>query len=485
VIESGEAANIEDAYRDERFDKTTDERTGYVTRNILAIPLVNSGRVVGALMALNHAEAFDAGHQQTLEFIAQEVSSTMLAPLLHQMMMGSSEDHSRNDEALRRVRMALLSEYATMQNMKADVNGRSIQLASDILSDQKSDPPSRPRSSAWFREENDGPLPSPLAVVPSSLKVEELDSLNFDPDRFSLPEQLQIAHLLVERSGLLSGCDVPPEALSAFLQAVSTRYRAENPYHNFTHALHVMQGCYWMLSKGGNLSSRIAVLSPAEMLVLLITAVGHDIEHPGLNNAFMINSSSPLALRYNDVSVLENHHASTLATILSDPSSDVLRNFDKEEKRMARKMMIKSVLATDMAGHLDMVKDLTARASSSEPVAALDVAAFYLHLADLSNCVVDWSISKRWAERICNESVAQVVRETEMGLPPSAGSKATPYAEHEIAGRQLVFLDGWVRPFFKGAALLFEGHEGVKSCLDQIEVNRQACEREMQPPDGA
>ena len=30
--------------------------------------------------------------------------------------------------------------------------------------------------------------------------------------------------------------------------------------------------------------------------------------HPGLNNAFMVRTRSPLALRYNDQSVLEHHH---------------------------------------------------------------------------------------------------------------------------------------------------------------------------------
>ena len=35
-------------------------------------------------------------------------------------------------------------------------------------------------------------------------------------------------------------------------------------------------------------------------------------------------------------------------------------------------------------------------------------------------------------------------QETELGLPLSAGSKAADYLEHEVAARQLVFLDGWV-----------------------------------------
>ena len=56
--------------------------------------------------------------------------------------------------------------------------------------------------------------------------------------------------------------------------------------------------------------------SRLDVLALLVAALCHDLDHPGLTNAFQINSMSPLALRYNDESVLEHHHASTLFHIL-------------------------------------------------------------------------------------------------------------------------------------------------------------------------
>ncbi len=54
VAASGESINITDAYRDPRFDRTVDERTGYRTRTILCAPIHNAqGEVVGVAEVLN------------------------------------------------------------------------------------------------------------------------------------------------------------------------------------------------------------------------------------------------------------------------------------------------------------------------------------------------------------------------------------------------------------------------------------------------
>ncbi|MBI5209778.1 MAG: GAF domain-containing protein [Elusimicrobia bacterium] len=51
---SGEAVNIPDAYADPRFNQAVDRKTGYRTRNILAMPVINKeGRCLGVLQVLN------------------------------------------------------------------------------------------------------------------------------------------------------------------------------------------------------------------------------------------------------------------------------------------------------------------------------------------------------------------------------------------------------------------------------------------------
>lgn len=49
-------------------------------------------------------------------------------------------------------------------------------------------------------------------------------------------------------------------------------------------------------------------------MALLLSALVHDFKHRGRTNAFLIRIQSPLALVYNDRSVLENYHLSEVSS---------------------------------------------------------------------------------------------------------------------------------------------------------------------------
>ncbi|NES99376.1 MAG: GAF domain-containing protein [Sphaerospermopsis sp. SIO1G2] len=54
VASTGEALNITDAYQDPRFDPTTDNKTGYITKNILCLPVFNSANeLIGVTQLIN------------------------------------------------------------------------------------------------------------------------------------------------------------------------------------------------------------------------------------------------------------------------------------------------------------------------------------------------------------------------------------------------------------------------------------------------
>jgi len=59
-------------------------------------------------------------------------------------------------------------------------------------------------------------------------------------------------------------------------------------------------------------AEKIAKTNVLDLLSIIIAALGHDIGHPGLANTYHINGSTDITITYNDISVLENFHASTL-----------------------------------------------------------------------------------------------------------------------------------------------------------------------------
>jgi adenylate cyclase len=66
VASTGEALNIPDAYKDPRFDPSTDRRTGYLTRNILCLPVFNSANeLIGVTQLINKQQgSFTASDEE-------------------------------------------------------------------------------------------------------------------------------------------------------------------------------------------------------------------------------------------------------------------------------------------------------------------------------------------------------------------------------------------------------------------------------------
>mgnify|MGYP002777015275 CR=1 FL=1 len=65
VASTGQPLNITDAYKDPRFDPSTDKRTGYVTRNILCLPVFNSGNeLIGVTQLINKNQGSFTGSDE-------------------------------------------------------------------------------------------------------------------------------------------------------------------------------------------------------------------------------------------------------------------------------------------------------------------------------------------------------------------------------------------------------------------------------------
>lgn len=71
-------------------------------------------------------------------------------------------------------------------------------------------------------------------------------------------------------------------------------YHSTNPYHNSIHATDVTQAMHCFLQE-----EKIKKhLTPLEVMAALIGAVAHDLDHPGVNQHFLISTSNHLAMLY-------------------------------------------------------------------------------------------------------------------------------------------------------------------------------------------
>ncbi|HLQ44076.1 MAG TPA: sigma 54-interacting transcriptional regulator, partial [Planctomycetaceae bacterium] len=68
VIHSGDAIRVDDAYADSRFNKAVDKSTGYRTRTLLAVPLLDAdGKRIGVFEGINKNRGlFDADDEESL-----------------------------------------------------------------------------------------------------------------------------------------------------------------------------------------------------------------------------------------------------------------------------------------------------------------------------------------------------------------------------------------------------------------------------------
>lgn len=84
VAVTGKTLNIPDAYADRRFDKRTDDTTGYRTRNILCVPVRNQhGEIIGVLQAINKKSgSFTENDLNLLDSMASIISISVENALL-------------------------------------------------------------------------------------------------------------------------------------------------------------------------------------------------------------------------------------------------------------------------------------------------------------------------------------------------------------------------------------------------------------------
>lgn len=301
--------------------------------------------------------------------------------------------------------------------------------------------------------------------------LEGVDQWDFDP--FKLNELTHghpmsvLVYTLFRRWNLISKLEIDEKKFQKYLLVCEGMY-LDNPYHNRIHAADAVHCVHWILLKcelSGYLKDHILAAS-------ILAVAMHDLDHPGLNNAFQVNTRSPLALIYNDVSVLESHHVSVAFETLFNPEFNFLSHFSHMIVQEMRQVWTKMVLATDMSLHSRFLSKWKSRLrgerlefNSREDVTLLLQIA--MKCADISNLTKPWHLNIMWVERLTEEFYRQGDRERELNM---AISPMCDRSQPTLAKGQKAFIDFVVRPLFQSFVDMFPN---AKIMVDTMIENRR------------
>lgn len=140
----------------------------------------------------------------------------------------------------------------------------------------------------------------------------------------------------------------------------------------------------------------------------LISAAAHDIDHPGRSSAFLCNANNLLAILYNDICVLESHHAALMFKLtLRDEKINIFKNLDRETYKSMRAIIVDMILATEMTKHFEhLAKFVSVFGNENENEIHVDcddnhmlIRRMLIKCADVSNPSRPFSYCVEWAGR--------------------------------------------------------------------------------------
>jgi cAMP-specific phosphodiesterase len=262
------------------------------------------------------------------------------------------------------------------------------------------------------------------AISDGNVLLKNIEGLDFDifkimESETAAPLDLaaKIVTSLIYSTGLPQQFGCTLKTLQRFVVACRSRYR-NVPYHSFFHVVDVVQTVHTFLFRAGGAQ----MLEGIERFALLIAALVHDIDHPGVNNSFHLKAKTAIGILASIVgqtSVLEAHHAALAIDILRTPGTDIFGAMGEEEQAAAFGIVAKTVLHTDPVHHgrcIDGLKKIGGgaynRDNEEHRVALIDGI---MHGADVSNPIKPFPIALQWAERVVEEFSQQGDKERARG----------------------------------------------------------------------
>ncbi|XP_068447018.1 high affinity cGMP-specific 3',5'-cyclic phosphodiesterase 9A-like isoform X1 [Clinocottus analis] len=319
----------------------------------------------------------------------------------------------------------------------------------------------------------------------SSLQVteevrEHLKTPVFDNWQWEEAEMLVLLQVMFTDLDFLAAFHIQLEVLQNFLFQVFCHYN-NIPFHNFRHCFCVTQMMYGLIW----LTDLRSKISRIDLLIMLTSALCHDLDHPGYNNSFQINAQTDLALRYNDISPLENHHCAVAFGIMAKPECNILKNLSSDQYKHIRGGMIRCILATDMARHNDILnkfKSIVPVFNFTNKEHQEVLMKILVKVSDISNEARPMAVAEPWLDCLLQEFFNQSDTEKLKGLP------VAPFMDRDKVSKpssQTGFIRFVLLPLFTEVTKLFpalEKHllEPVRRALDFYSDLERASKQEQE-----
>uniref|UniRef100_A0A8B9JBW8 Phosphodiesterase n=1 Tax=Astyanax mexicanus TaxID=7994 RepID=A0A8B9JBW8_ASTMX len=272
---------------------------------------------------------------------------------------------------------------------------------------------------------------------------------------------------MFEDMGFINTYKIDIHTLARFCLMVKKGYR-DPPYHNWMHAFSVSHFCY-LLYKNLELSN---YLEDIEILALFVSCMCHDLDHRGTNNSFQVASQSVLAALYSsEGSVMERHHFAQAIAILNTHGCNIFEKFSRKDYQRMLDLMRDIILATDLAHHLRIFKDLQKMATVGYNPRNRTHRSLLLCLlmtsCDLSDQTKGWKTTRKIAELIYKEFFSQGDLEKAMGNRPS---EMMDREKAYIPELQISFMEHIAMPIYK---LLQEIFPRSTELYERVAANRE------------
>ncbi|KAF5914874.1 hypothetical protein HPG69_010940, partial [Diceros bicornis minor] len=341
VARTGEVLNIPDAYADPRFNREVDLYTGYTTRNILCMPIVSRGSVIGVVQMVNKisGSAFSKTDENNFKMFAVFCALALHCANLEILTACQQYKFGNYSYISDVIILNILSIYFVFTGFTFQMYHRirHSECIYRVTMEKLS------YHSICTAEEWQGLMSFNLPVR----LCKEIELFHFDIGPF---ENMWpgIFVYMVHRSCGTSCFEL--EKLCRFIMSVKKNYRRV-PYHNWKHAVTVAHCMYAILQNNHGLFTDL------ERKGLLIACLCHDLDHRGFSNSYLQKFDHPLAALYS-TSTMEQHHFSQTVSILQLEGHNIFSTLSSSEYEQVLEIIRKAIIATDLALYFGNRKQL-------------------------------------------------------------------------------------------------------------------------------